>query len=65
MKPWTNPKEEEAAIDSFVQSLPGSDSVLITYQDLVSAMESVNISPASIFEVAEKLGFIQPQEPRP
>lgn len=64
MKPWTNPKEEESAIDTFIQSLPNEEMVLITFKELIEAMESQGISVPAIFNVAEKLGFNQPQEPR-
>ena len=57
MKPWTNPKEEESAIDTFIQSLPNEEMVLITYKELESVLCQIGFSDDVIKQVAVQLGF--------
>ena len=57
MKPWNNPKEEESAIDTFIQSLPSEEMVLITYQELESVLFQIGFSDDVIKQAAAQLGF--------
>lgn len=57
MKPWTNPKEEESAINTFIQSLPNEEMVLITFKELESALSQANMDEFNIKMVAHVLGF--------
>jgi len=57
MKPWQSTKEEEAAIDNFLQSVPTEKMVLITYRELQVSLSLAHIDEHVIKMIAHDLGF--------